>query len=75
MYWSYVLGALGIFGIFLTTKKLRQGFYIGLFAQVLWAIYAVATSQYGFLLTAAGYAAVNILGIHRWSQPEEKDKV
>lgn len=68
VWWSVVLAGLGIFGIFLTTKKLYWGFVIGVFVQFLWVAYAFHTDQWGFLGSAAGYAWVNALGWWRWTR-------
>lgn len=56
--WSYLLATVGILGIWLAGSKRRVGWAVGLSAQVLWVAYAVASEQYGFLVTAVAYGAV-----------------
>lgn len=66
--WSWLLGSIGILGLFLTTQKLAIGFAVGIVVQVLWVIYAVSTDQYGFLISAPAYAFVNLLGLYQWTR-------
>lgn len=68
MIWSFVLSAIGIGGLFLAGRGRVAGWLIGLGAQALWAAYAIATGQYGFLLSAAGYGTVYALNARRWWQ-------
>ena len=68
-YWSWVLTAFGIFGIYLTTKKLWWGFVVGILAQTVWVAYAIATKQWGFIASAAAYGSVYALGWYRWTRP------
>jgi len=56
----------GVTGIYLTTRKLWIGFAIGLLAQVLWFIFGLTTDQYGFVVSAFAYGAVNLSGLRRW---------
>lgn len=57
-WWSYLLAAGGIAGIWLAGRKDPRGWLLGLLMQVLWAAYAIVTGQYGFLVTAVGYGLV-----------------
>lgn len=66
MWWSWTLAAVGVFGLWLTTRKLWQGFAVGVAVQALWITYAVATRQWGFIASALAYGAVNTLGLVRW---------
>lgn len=66
MYWSYILTAGGILGIYLAGKKNMYGWALGLFMQVLWVIYAVQTKQYGFILSAIAYGIVYGMNFYRW---------
>lgn len=64
--WSYLLAAVGIFGIYLSGKKLAIGWLVGLGAQVLWIIYALVTRQYGFIISAVAYGAVYATNYKKW---------
>lgn len=65
-WWSYLLAAGGIAGIWLAGRKDPRGWLLGLLMQLLWAVYAIATGQPGFLVTAAGYGLVYGRNWLRW---------
>lgn len=71
MLWSWILAAIGVFGLWLTTKRMWQGFAVGVAVQLLWIAYALTTSQYGFIASALAYGAVNSLGLYRWTRTQE----
>lgn len=56
--WSWLLTAVGVFGLVLASKKLWWAWLIGLGAQFLWLAYALATKQYGFIVSAVAYGTV-----------------
>ncbi|AYQ99342.1 PnuC-like nicotinamide riboside transporter [Brevibacterium phage Cantare] len=58
MYWSYILTAGGILGIYLAGKKNLYGWAIGLSMQVLWIVYAIQSNQLGFILSGIAYGTV-----------------
>lgn len=58
MLWSYTLAAVGILGIWLAGRRNLWGWAVGCGAQVLWIVYALATEQYGFIVSALAYGAV-----------------
>lgn len=66
MWWSVVLAVIGVFGLFLTTRKMAAGFAVGVGVQVLWIIYAVTTAQYGFIFSALAFGFVNAWGFYKW---------
>ncbi|WP_196249941.1 hypothetical protein [Rhodococcoides fascians] len=73
MWWSFVLAAIGVTGLYLTTREggtRWAGYGVGLLVQFLWIAYALVTMQYGFILSALAYGAVNtiaiIKGIRQW---------
>lgn len=69
-YWSYVLAAVGVFGLYLAGRKSKAGWAVGLGAQVLWIAYAVATNQPGFIVSALAYAWVYGKNFLSWRQAE-----
>lgn len=72
MWWSWILAAIGVTGLYLTTKKLAVGFAVGVLVQVLWIAYAITTNQFGFIASALAYGAVNALGLYRWTHKEQQ---
>ena len=73
VWWSVLLTALGGLGWLLVTLERRvQGFLVGLAAQGAWAAYAVVTQQWGFIVSATLFGAINALGLWRWSAPRRE---
>jgi nicotinamide riboside transporter PnuC len=73
MIWSWVLAAVGILGIYLAGRKKAVGWLVGVGAQVLWFAYAIATRQWGFLVTAVAYAAVYGKNWLEWRRETEQE--
>jgi hypothetical protein len=71
-YWSYVLAAIGVAGIFFVGRKTVWGWLVLLFNEVLWIAYALITNQYGFILSAIAYAIVYIKSYLLWRQEASK---
>lgn len=71
MIWSLTLAAVGILGIWLAGKKNLWGWAIGFGAQLLWIVYAIATTQYGFILSAVAYGAVYANNWRKWRTQDE----
>ena len=65
MMWSWVLAVVGIAGLWLAGSGRPAGWMIGVGAHVLLIAYAVATDQYGFIVTAVAYAFVYARGAIR----------
>lgn len=72
MWWSVVLAVVGVFGLYLTTRKMAAGYAVGVAVQVLWITYAVVTAQYGFIFSALAFGAVNALGFYKWKTEEKR---
>lgn len=70
MIWSIILAAIGILGLWLAGKKKSIGWAVGLFAQILWIIFAIVTQQYGFILSALAYGYVYAKNWKSWYQDE-----
>lgn len=69
-WWSWLLTAVGIIGLFLAGSKRKLGWAIGLAAQVLWIAYALTTEQYGFLASAFAYGWVYARNWLRWRREQ-----
>jgi hypothetical protein len=65
-YWSWVLAAIGVSGIYFVGRKTIWGWLVLLFNEIIWITYAVATQQYGFIVSAIAYAAVYIKSYLHW---------
>lgn len=66
VWWSVLLTAVGVLGIWLAGRKRAAGFAVGLAAQVLWLAYAVVTEQWGFIGSALAYGFVYAQAFRRW---------
>ena len=69
--WSWVLGIIGITGIYFVGRKSVWAWFLLLFNECLWVVYAITTKQYGFIVAATGYSIVYIRSYVHWS----KDKI
>ena len=65
-WWSWLLTAVGVFGLYLAGKRDRRGWIVGIGAQSLWIAYATATKQWGFYVSALAYGWVNIKNARAW---------
>jgi len=69
-YWSYILTAVGVFGLWLAGRKSKFGWAVGLGAQVLWLSYAITTEQWGFIVSAVAYGWVYSKNFLAWRRAE-----
>ena len=72
-YWSYLLAAIGVTGIFFVGKKTIWGWLILCVNEVIWIAYAIATKQYGFIIMALAYTAVYIKSYMGWKSESESE--
>jgi hypothetical protein len=72
IWWSISLSLIGITGLHIAGMKSQWGWFIGLGAQFLWVVFAIATNQYGFILSAAAYGAVNWNNLRKWRADKRK---
>lgn len=70
MWWSWILTAVGVTGLYLAGKNNKIGWAIGIFAQSLWITYALVTEQYGFIVAACAYGWVYIKNYLSWRKLE-----
>lgn len=68
MFWSYLLSAIGIYGLYLAGKKVKWAWLVGASAQTLWIVYALSTKQYGFIVSAIAYAFVYLKNHYEWNR-------
>lgn len=74
-YWSWLLTAVGVVGLYFAGKKVWWAWTVGLSAQVLWLAYALTTEQYGFVVSAGAYGWVYARNARLWwtTHREEHD--
>lgn len=66
MWWSWILTAVGVTGLYFAGRKRSVGWAIGLAAQGLWVAYAISTEQWGFLVSAFAYGWVYAKNFIAW---------
>lgn len=64
-WWSWVLTAVGVTGLFLVSRGYAWAWLVNIAAQALWIVYAVVTAQYGFIVASIAYAVVFTLNYQR----------
>ena len=72
MMWSYTLAGLGVLSLYLTGKKLKSGWVVGLINSGLWIIYGLTTEQYGFIVSAFVFIAVQYKNYVAWDREEKR---
>lgn len=68
-WWSWLLTAVGVAGLWAAGSRKSWGWLIGLGAQGLWIAYALQSRQYGFLVSALAYGTVYGRNFRRWTKP------
>ncbi len=72
-YWSWLLTAVGVTGLYFAGRRRAFGWAIGLGAQVLWIAYALATRQWGFIASAVVYGLVYGKNFAAWRRERTKE--
>ena len=65
-WWSWMLTAVGVTGLYFAGQKRPWAWLIGLGAQALWLAYALVTRQYGFVVSAFAYGWVYARNARLW---------
>lgn len=65
---DWALTIIGLTGFILVGEKKWWAWYINLANQILWAIYALTTDQYGFLLAVVFYVVVFGINAYKWTK-------
>lgn len=74
-WWSWLLAAIGLSGVFLAGNSRKLGWAIGVGVQVLWLAYAVTSRQWGFLVSAIGYGGMYGRNWWRWHRAEQAAEI
>ena len=68
--WSYILATVGVTGLWIAATRPKVGWWFNIAAQAVWLAYAIATRQWGFLVTAVAYAVVYARLLRKAYAPE-----
>ena len=71
MAWSWVLGTIGVAGIYFVGRKTIWGWIVLLSNEILWITYALLTKQYGFIFSAIAYGIVYVKSFLHWRKDEQ----
>jgi hypothetical protein len=74
-WWSYTLATVGVTGLWLAGSGKPAGWMVGVGAQILWLAYAVATHQWGFIVTAVAYAIAYTRGAVKARDQQQQQEV
>jgi len=74
-YGSWCLAPFGLYGMYATGRKKTWGWLLSMCTQALWAVYAVGTGQYGFLLGTSAYFAVYLRNFLAWKKDDRTASV
>ena len=72
-WWSWALTAVGLVGLYLAGRRSLYGWAVGVGAQLLWLAYAVASRQWGFIVSSLAYAAVYARNFLRWRADQVRE--
>lgn len=72
--WSLALAAIGLVGLWLSGSMRKSGWAVGVAAQVLWIVFAITYSAWGFIITALAYGFVYARNWWRWRVAEHEVK-
>lgn len=73
--WSWLLTVIGVFGLWMSSRRKAWGFLIGFSAQILWVAYALATDQLGFVVSAFFYGWMYWRNFNAWREAQAPQKV
>lgn len=71
---DWLLAVVGMAGVALAGQRRTRGYgwIVGMGVQVLWIGYALTTHQYGFILSALGFGAINTWNFITWYREHSK---
>lgn len=72
LWWSFLLSAVAVAGLYLISRKNPAGWGITFFDQLLWTLYSIDTRQYPFLVSTAAYVVVSVRGWLQWRRDASK---
>lgn len=71
---DWVVMAVGILGFYLAGKKIWWAWYVNIFNQILWTVYAILFQQWGFLAGTVFYMIVFIKNAIQWTKEHRAEK-
>lgn len=72
--WSWIVTIVGVIGWYFVGKKYWWAWFIGLGAQVLWAIYATVSQQPAFYISVVLYTTIYGKNLWSWWKEDRRKK-
>lgn len=71
LWWSLCLTPFGLLGMYMSGKKNRWGWALGMSTQVLWVGYAIDSGGYFFIVGSVSYFAIYLKNFLSWGRKPE----
>ena len=71
---DWVVTIIGVIAFYLAGQKVWWAWYVNIANQVLWAIFAVVTEQWGFLIGTPLYMSVFMKNAYDWTKEHRTKK-
>lgn len=68
--WSWLFLAMGLMVNYLTGKKKKIGWALGVFSQIFWYWFAIHLHQWGFIVAATLYGSIYARNWWLWRKEE-----
>lgn len=72
VWWSVGLAGVALVMSWMLGNRQRSAFLLGVAAQLVWCVYAVASTQWGFLASAVTFAVMNFRNWRKWKQLDDE---
>jgi hypothetical protein len=69
-YGSWCLAPFGLLGMYVVGRKQTWGWVLSMTTQALWALYAIGTGQYGFLIGTVSYFVIYLRNWITWRRAD-----
>ena len=63
---SWILTLYSLLGVWMVGRKWTAGWLVSLSCQVLWLVYAIESSQYGFIFSALVFSWIYVVNYRKW---------
>lgn len=72
-WWSALLTPFGLLGMYISGRKIKWGWLLGMGTQVLWVGYAIDTKGYFFIIGSMGYFSIYLKNFVAWYRADKKE--
>ena len=70
---DWIVTIIGLIGFYLAGERIWWAWYVNIANQILWAIFAIATQQWGFLLGIHLYLFVFSKNAYSWTKEHKEN--